>query len=172
MASEDAPGDARARDGATVSEGARRNAAARAAHRDVRAPDSHPALDAGTAAPFAYAVLRVVPSLERGERLNAGVVVFSRRLRFLGVEVELDVARLEAFAPGCDAAAVRAHLDGLARVAAGDTAAGAIARADPSERFGWIVAPSSTMVQASEVHTGLTDDAPATLERLAARLLR
>jgi hypothetical protein len=115
---------------------------------------------------FQYAVLQVVPSIERGERLNVGVVVHSRRLRFLEVAVHVDEDRLRALAPALDVDALRAHLDGLARVAAGDPAAGAVAALDRSERFHWLVAPSSTIVQAGPVHTGLCDDAPAVAERL------
>ena len=121
--------------------------------------------------PFSYAVLRVVPRVERGERFNAGVVVFCRQRGFLGAKVELDERRLAALAPGTSAAEVRAHLDALARVAAGDPGAGAIAALPASERFGWLAAPSSTIIQASEVHTGLTDDPGKTLDALFAELV-
>jgi Protein of unknown function (DUF3037) len=121
--------------------------------------------------PFAYAVLRVVPRVERGERFNAGVVVFCRQRGFLGAKIELDDRRLSVLAPDTSAAEVRAHLEGLARVAAGDPGAGAIAALPPSERFGWLVAPSSTIVQPSEVHTGLTDDPQQTLDSLFAELV-
>jgi hypothetical protein len=121
--------------------------------------------------PFSYAVLRVVPRVERGERFNAGVVVFCRQRGFLGAKVELDERRLAALGPATSAAKVRAHLEGLARVAAGEPDAGAIAALPPSERFGWLVAPSSTIVQPSEVHTGLTDDPATTLDSLFAELV-
>lgn len=120
---------------------------------------------------FQYAVLQVVPSIERGERLNVGVVVHSRRLRFLEVAVHLDADRLGVLAPELDLDALRAHLDGLARVAAGDPAAGAVAALDRSERFHWLVAPSSTIVQAGPVHTGLCDDAEAVVARLLRELV-
>jgi hypothetical protein len=122
--------------------------------------------------PFTYAILRVVPRVERGERFNAGVVLFCRQRDFLGIRVGLDERRLDALAPGVDAAEVRAHLDGLVRVAEGDSAGGPIAGMPPSERFGWLVAPSSTIIQPSEVHTGLTDDPAATLECLFAELVQ
>ncbi len=124
----------------------------------------------GARTPFSYAIVRVVPRVERGERLNAGVVVFCRQRRFLGLRVELDERRLRALAPDVDVAGVRRHLEALERVAAGDPQAGPIAALDPSERFGWIVAPSSTIVQPSEVHTGMSDDPGRTLDTLFAEL--
>jgi hypothetical protein len=120
---------------------------------------------------FQYAILRVVPCLERGERLNVGVVLHCRRLRFLGARAQLDPARLAALDAGCDPAAVQATLDALVAVAAGDPAGGALARLDASERFGWLTAPASTVVQASAVHTGLTEDPAAELDHLFARLV-
>lgn len=121
--------------------------------------------------PFAYAILRVVPRIERGERFNAGVVLFCRQRGFLGARVELDERRLAALAPDTSANDVRAHLEALVNVAAGDPDAGAIATLPASERFGWLVAPSSTIIQSSEVHTGLTDDPVATLDALFAVLV-
>ena len=120
---------------------------------------------------FAYAVLRVVPRVERGEQFNAGVVLFCRRRRFLAARVELDERRLAALAPGVDPEAVRAHLDALVRIAAGDPAGGPVAALEPSERFGWLVAPSSTIIQPSPVHTGVCDDPQAMLDRLFAELV-
>ena len=120
---------------------------------------------------FSYAILRVVPSVERGERINAGVVLFCRQRGFLGARVALDEQRLAALAPKLDAGAVRGHLDGLVRVAEGDPAAGPIAALPQSERFGWLVAPSSTVVQPSEVHTGLCDDPARTLDELFEELV-
>jgi hypothetical protein len=120
---------------------------------------------------FSYAIIRVVPRVERGERLNAGVVLHSRQHRFLGARTGLDEARLRAVAPDLDPAAVRAHLEAVERIAAGDPAAGPIAALDQSERFGWIVAPSSTMIQPSRVHTGLTDDPAAMLAKLYSELV-
>jgi hypothetical protein len=121
--------------------------------------------------PFTYAILRVVPRVERGERFNVGVVLFCRQRDFLGIRVGLDERRLEALAAGVEAYEVRAHLDGLARVAEGDPAAGPIAGMPPSDRFGWLVAPSSTIIQPSEVHTGLTEDPARTLESLFTELV-
>jgi len=121
---------------------------------------------------FQYAILRVIPRVERGESLNAGVVLFSRRHGFLAARTELDAAALAALSPGCDPAEVRAHLETLERVAAGDAAGGPIAALEPSERFHWLTAPSSTIVQASPVHTGLTADPAAELDRLFATLVK
>jgi hypothetical protein len=121
--------------------------------------------------PFQYAILRVVPRVERGEQFNAGVVMLCRPRRFLGARVALDEARLRALAPEADAATVDAHLQTLAQIAAGDPAGGPIAALDPSERFHWLVAPSSTIVQPSAVHTGLCEDPEATLEHLFATLV-
>jgi pyridoxamine 5'-phosphate oxidase len=115
---------------------------------------------------FQYAVLRVVPNLERGEFVNAGVVVFCRQLRFLEARVSLDEGRLLALAPGADTAAIRAQLEGLAATAAGDPSAGAIARMEQSERFHWLAAPSSTVIQPGPIHTGLCEEPRALLDRL------
>jgi Protein of unknown function (DUF3037) len=116
--------------------------------------------------PFAYAVLRVVPRVERGERLNAGVVLFCRRHAFLDLRTHLDLDRLAALAPDLDPGPVQSRLEALRHVVCGDPEGGAIAELEPSERFGWLVAPSSTIIQPSEVHAGLTADPQATLDRL------
>jgi Protein of unknown function (DUF3037) len=120
---------------------------------------------------FAYAILRVVPRVERGEALNVGVVLFSRRHRYLAARTELDEAALAAMAPDCDGGEIASHLVALERVAAGDPAGGPIASLPPSERFHWLTAPASTVVQPSAVHTGLTSDPAAELEHLFARLV-
>lgn len=123
------------------------------------------------ASPFAYLILRVVPSVERGESLNVGVVLFCRQRGFLGARVELDEARLAVLAPSVSLAEVEEHLAALVRVTEGDPAAGPIAALDQSERFGWLSAPSSTIVQPSEVHTGLCEDPEQTLDSLFERLV-
>jgi hypothetical protein len=121
--------------------------------------------------PFQYAAVRVVPRVERGETMNAGVLLFCRPLRFLGARVALDERALAALAPGCDPAAVREALDVVARVAQGDREGGPIAALPQSDRFHWLAAPSSTVVQPGPVHTGLTDDPARELERLFAALV-
>ncbi len=122
-------------------------------------------------APFQYAMVRVVPQIERGECVNAGVVLFCRPRRFLAARIALDEARVLALAPDADLEAIRHHLDAFARIAAGDPAAGPIAALPASERFHWLVAPSSTVIQCSPVHTGLSADPGAELERLTDRLV-
>jgi Protein of unknown function (DUF3037) len=120
---------------------------------------------------FQYALLRVVPRVERGEFVNAGVVVFARTERFLAARVGLDADRVRALDPDADVAAIERHLDSLRRIASGDTEAGPIARLDQSERFNWLAAPSSTVVQASPVHTGVCDDPQKLLDSLYERLV-
>lgn len=123
------------------------------------------------ALPYLYAVLRVVPRVEREEFINAGVVVFSRPGRFLGVRTHLDAAKLRALDPSCDHSLVAAYLAGIEAVAGGEKDAGPIAGLDRSERFHWIAAPSNTIIQPSPVHPGLTTDPAATLDRLFAALV-
>jgi len=121
--------------------------------------------------PFAYAIVRVVPRVERGESMNAGIVLLCRPERFLGARVALDEGRLRALDPGCDADEVRGHLAVIERIAAGDPAGGPIAALSQAERYHWLVAPSSTIIQPSEAHTGLTNDPAATLDHLFATLV-
>ncbi len=129
-------------------------------------------MSAAADSPFAYAILRLVPRLERGERCNVGVVLFCRqRGGFLAVRSGLDERRVAALAPGIDVAEVAAHLHALELVADGDPAGGPVAGFEPSERFGWLVAPSSTMVQPSEVHTGLCVDPARELAGLFDKLV-
>jgi hypothetical protein len=111
-------------------------------------------------------VIRVVPRVERGEFVNAGVVLFCRARRFLGARVALDAARLAALAPDLDADDIRARLALIPHVCAGGPDAGPIGRLSQTERFHWLVAPSSTVLQPSPVHAGLCHDPVATLDRL------
>jgi hypothetical protein len=120
---------------------------------------------------FQYAILRVVPRLERGEQINVGVVLFARRAGFLEARVRLDVDRLAALAPGVEPAPLARQLEAVARVAAGDPGAGPIASLPQSERFAWIVAPSSTAIQPSPVHVGLCGDPAAELDKLFEELV-
>jgi hypothetical protein len=125
--------------------------------------------------PFEYALIRVVPRVERGEQLNVGVVLQCRPRRYLGARLELDGGReaaLRALAPDLDLDAVRAHLEGIRRIVDGDPSAGPIAQLSAPERFHWLVSPSSTVIQPSDVHTGLTEDPAGSLEDLFAKLVR
>jgi Protein of unknown function (DUF3037) len=122
--------------------------------------------------PFAYAILRVVPRIERGERFNAGVVLYCRQGDFLGARIELDEARLRALDGALAAPELRSHLEALVKVANGDPAGGPVAGLPASERFGWLVAPASTVIQPSCVHTGLSEDPASTLDQLFAELVR
>jgi hypothetical protein len=120
---------------------------------------------------FDYAILRVVPLEERGECLNVGVVLICRQRRFLGMRLALDEARLRAFWPPLDLDLMRQQLEGLRRVCEGDRAAGPVARLSQSERFHWLVAPSSTIIQPSPTHSGLCSDPAAALDELLERLV-
>ncbi len=121
--------------------------------------------------PFVYAVLRVVPCLQRGERLNVGVALFCRQLDFIDLKTNLDRERLAAIAPGFDPAPAAERIEAIRKVVQGDPTAGTLAHLPPSERFGWLTAPSSTSIQSSEAHTGLTADPGAELDRLFERLV-
>jgi hypothetical protein len=115
---------------------------------------------------FSYAIVRVVPDIERGEFLNAGVLLFARQHDFLAARVELDRDRLAALCPDADAADIEAALRAFVRVADGDPGAGPMAALPKSERFGWLAAPSSTVVQCSPTHTGLCADPQLALDEL------
>lgn len=121
--------------------------------------------------PFQYALLRVVPHVERGECINGGVVVFCRTRRFLQARTRLDRARLASLAPDADPEPIERQLAWLERVAAGDPAAGPVAALERSERFHWLAAPASTVVQPSPVHTGLCEDPAEVLDRLFSTLV-
>ena len=118
-----------------------------------------------------YALLRIVPSLERGEALNAGIVLYCRRAKFLAMRWQIPDAALKALAPDLDLEPVRANLTALERIAAGDESAGPVAAQEPSERFHWLVAPASTTLQPGPVHTGLTGNPEETLARLFSDLI-
>jgi Protein of unknown function (DUF3037) len=133
----------------------------------VPRPDPVPSRDV-----YQYALLRVVPRVERGEQLNVGVILLCRPRRFLGAAMAVDTVRFAALAPGVPLASIEPHLDAIARIAAGDPSAGPIAQLDAAERFHWLVSPASTIIQPSEVHTGLCEDPEAELERLLETLVR
>jgi hypothetical protein len=121
---------------------------------------------------YEYAVLRVVPRIERGECVNAGVLVYCRAEAYVGARTHLDETRLLALDPRTDVDGVRAALRAVENLCAGGSAAGQAASDDPGRRFRWLVAPRSTIVQPGPVHTGLTTDPAAETERLLDLLVR
>jgi hypothetical protein len=115
---------------------------------------------------YDYAVVRVVPRVERGEFINAGVIVSCAATGFLEARIELDEARLLALDPGADVVGIRAALAAIPRICAGGTAAGALGALSARERFHWLVAPRSATVQTSPVHTGRCKALGPAIERL------
>lgn len=121
--------------------------------------------------PFSYAVLRVVPDIEREEFVNAGLVLFCRPRRYLGARGSLDAARLVALRQDADISALRDQLTLVERIAAGEVASGPLAGMSQSERFHWLTTPRSTAVQPGPIHGGMTDDPAATFEHLYTTLV-
>ncbi|MFI9612530.1 DUF3037 domain-containing protein [Streptomyces sp. NPDC052023] len=121
---------------------------------------------------FEYALLRVVPRVERGECINAGVLVYCRAKSYVGARTHLDEARLLALDPAADVAGVHAALRAVEGVCGGGADAGQAAGDDAGRRFRWLIAPRSTVVQPGPVHTGLTLDPAAETERLLDLLVR
>jgi hypothetical protein len=124
-----------------------------------------------TPASFDYAILRVVPRVERQEFINAGVVVFCLEKRYLAARISLNPDRLKALWPDADAELVRQHLEAIPRICAGDPAAGPIAMLSQRERFHWLISARSTIIQPSPVHTGLCDGTGDLLDRLEKQFL-
>ena len=122
--------------------------------------------------PYDYAVVRVLPRVERGEQINAGVILSCPANGYLRARFELDEALLDCMAPGLDPAPIRAALAGIEAVCTGGGAAGALGRLSARERFHWLVAPRSASVQVSAVHTGRCADLDAALEDLMNKLVR
>lgn len=121
---------------------------------------------------YDYAILRVVPQVEREEFINVGVVLFCRTLRFLDARVELDAKRLAALAPELDLETVQAQLDLVPRICTGGPGAGPMGQLEQADRFHWLVAPRSTTIQVSPVHCGLCSDPQAALDDLFETLVR
>lgn len=120
---------------------------------------------------FEYAVVRVVPRVEREEFINAGIILYCRDQRFLGVLFSVDEERLNALCPLLDIEELREHLKAFEQIALGNKSAGPIAKLDLAGRFRWLTATRSTVVQASKVHPGLCDDAGEMLMRLYNQLV-
>ncbi|CAN5525069.1 DUF3037 domain-containing protein [soil metagenome] len=120
---------------------------------------------------FEYAVIRVVPRVEREEFINVGVILYCKQERFLQIKYTLSPERVCSFAAGLDMQEVEDNLQALAHICAGEKNGGPIAGLDAASRFRWITATRSTVVQPSKVHPGLCVDAAETLERLFAELV-
>ena len=115
---------------------------------------------------FDYAVIRLVPAVEREEFFNAGVILFCPEQRFLGARTYLDREKLKAFAPELDPEEVQRRLEGIEKICAGDPGAGTIAQLTQRARFHWLIAPRSTLVQVSPAHSGICEEPQSTLDRL------
>lgn len=120
---------------------------------------------------FDYAVIRVVPRVERGEFVNAGIILFSLEKKFLEARIHVDEGRLKALWPEIDLALVRQHLEAFPRICSADPSGGPIAKLSQRERFHWLVAPRSTIIQVSPVHSGICESPERALDDLYGRLL-
>ena len=120
---------------------------------------------------FEYAVIRVVPRVEREEFLNVGVVLYCAKQKFLQVMYEVDAERLAAFAPETDIAEVCTYIEAFKCICAGDKACGPISMLPLPERFRWLTATRSTVLQTSKVHPGFSSDLSATLAKLFAEMV-
>ena len=120
---------------------------------------------------FDYAVIRVMPRVDRGEFINAGVILFCLGRKYLGARVAVDEARIRALFPEADLEAIRSHLEAYEKVCAGAPDAGPIAALSKRERFHWLTSPRSTVVQVSPVHSGLCEEPDRALGRLFTQLV-
>lgn len=125
-----------------------------------------------TRSAYEYALIRVVPRVEREEFINVGVVLFCRQQRFLGARIQLDEARMRVFAPGLELDPLIEQLNHIPLVCAGGAAAGPIGALPAQERFRWLTAPRSTIIQPSPVHVGLCGDPQKTLDKIFARMVQ
>lgn len=121
---------------------------------------------------FTYAVLRIVPDIEREEFVNAGLILFDRERRFLKMRAELDPGALASLDGDCDLGAIRAQLELVEAIASGTTEVAPFAAMSQSERFHWLTTPRSTLIQPGPPHAGVTDDPEATFEHLYGVLVR
>jgi Protein of unknown function (DUF3037) len=138
-------------------------------HSDV-APKPSPA--ERPTAWYSYAIVRVVPRVERGECINVGVVLFAPTQRFLDARVDLDVQRLRALAPEVDVELIQRHLRTFEAICTGRPEGGPVAALPPSDRFHWLTAPRSTVIQTSPVHVGCAEEPSAALEQLVDEFVR
>lgn len=116
--------------------------------------------------PFEYAVIRLVPKVEREEFINIGILLFSKRMNFLGMRYKIDETRIQAFTDEVDIDLLLQYLRAWELICDGDPEGGPISHLDIAERFRWLAAPKSTMIQVSETHAGLCDDPKGILEKL------
>ncbi len=121
---------------------------------------------------YDYAIIRIVPRVDRGELINAGVILSCPAVDFLEARIDLDAARLHAIDPAVDVEATRANLEMIPRVCRGGAGAGPIGDLPQRSRFHWLVSPRSTIIQMSPVHTGRTDDPEKALQRLLETMVR
>ena len=120
---------------------------------------------------FEYAVIRVVPHVEREEFLNVGVILYCGPEKFLQCRTDVNEERLKVLCDSLDFAELRNHIQSFERICAGGTSAGPIGKLSMAERFRWLTSPRSTMVQTSKVHPGLCTNAKEMLERLYSQLV-
>ncbi len=120
---------------------------------------------------FDYAVIRIVPRVERAEFINAGVIVFARTLRYLDACAHVDLERLRSLFPDVDIAEIERHLLSIPKICAGGIDAGPIGELPQHERWHWLVSPRSTVIQTSEVHSGISCDPAEELEHLMKMLV-
>jgi hypothetical protein len=121
---------------------------------------------------YSYAIIRVVPRVERGEQINVGVILYAPELRFLAARIDLDPERVRVLAPETDLSLIEQHLRSFQGIADGKVEAGPLAALPQSDRFHWLTAPRSTIIQTSPVHTGVCTDPKAALEDLLNDLVR
>jgi hypothetical protein len=121
---------------------------------------------------YSYAIVRVVPRVERGEHLNVGVILFARTVPFLDARIELAPARLHALAPEADLQPIQRHLALFLAVCKGAPEGGPVSALAPSERFHWLTAPRSTTIQTSPVHVGRCEEPAVALDDLMNQLVR
>jgi hypothetical protein len=121
---------------------------------------------------YDYAIIRLVPRVERGELINVGVILSCPAADFLDARIDLNPARLLALDPSLDLDAARAHLDVIPRVCRGGPDAGELGALPQRSRFHWLVSPRSTIIQMSPVHTGRTDDCEKALQRLLETMVK
>lgn len=121
---------------------------------------------------YDYAIIRVVPKVEREEFINVGAIVSCPSRKFLEARIELDEQRLIAIDPTLDMEIIRNHLAAIPLICAGGEQSGPIGQLPQRERFHWLIAPRSTMIQTSRVHTGICKSLDSALERLLDRMVR